>query len=618
MTFEYDLIVHATHEAGVKVGGIGAVLNGLLGAQAYVEHVARSVLVGPMDTGSRTEMESLLAKSNRLEIDYSSFHGVDRLDAALSDRLREIESRYRVHILYGTRAFGQARPDEVRHEIVLVDGARAELGAINDYKAHLYEHFGVESNRYEHEVEFNALINVAEPAFFALEAIVSDGTEHRDGTGHRGSTEHRPGVVDRSGTERQVMIAHEFMGMPLCYSAVLHAPGTYRTIFYGHEVATVRPIVEFHPGHDAMFYNVMTQARSEGRYVDDVFGDRSGFYKHGLIRPVPTHCDNIFAVGDQVVQEMRFLGEDWTRANIDLVYNGVPSVEITLDEKKASKAKLQRYCANLFGYEPDYVFSHVTRFIPSKGLWRDLRVMEQLDGLLAAQNKRAVLFVLSSVIPTGRPAQAIRAMEQAYDWPVVHREGTVHVDGITVPDLVAYEAPFYRAIEQFNRNAHAARIVLVNQFGWKQELCGQRMPANMQFPDIRHGTDLEFGQSVYEPFGIAQLEPLSFGALCVVSNVCGCVGFYNRAGGEDKPNVIIADYVTGYGGHSAASAMAIDRTIRDWIEIDQARVVAQNIIERLPQDDVSAQKLLDDGYALSQKMSWEVVVRDYLFPGLGF
>ena len=40
MAFEYDLVVHATHEAGVKVGGIGAVLNGLLGARAYVEHVA--------------------------------------------------------------------------------------------------------------------------------------------------------------------------------------------------------------------------------------------------------------------------------------------------------------------------------------------------------------------------------------------------------------------------------------------------------------------------------------------------------------------------------------------------------------------------------------------------
>jgi hypothetical protein len=351
--------------------------------------------------------------------------------------------------------------------------------------------------------------------------------------------------------------------------------------------------------------------------VDDVFGDRSGYFKHGLIRPAAVHCDNILAVGDQVVQEMRFLSADWAQANIDLVYNGVPSAEITLDDKKASKAKLRQYCLNLLGYDPDYVFTHVTRFIPSKGLWRDLRVMEQLDPLLAAHNKRAVLFVLSSVIPIGRPAKAVFAMEAAYGWPTIHREGTIHVDGVDVPDLVAYEAPFYRAIEQFNWTAQASKVVLVNQFGWSQDRCGQRMPADMQFMDIRYGSDLEFGQSVYEPFGIAQVEPLSFGALCVVSNVCGCVGFIDRAGGLEKPNVIVADYTaTGDLGQSVDAALGIDLAQRNQIETAQARVVAQKIVARLPQDDLAAQTLLEDGYALGQKMSWQVVVHDYLLPGL--
>ena len=52
-----SLLVHATHEAGVKVGGIGAVLDGLLSAQAYQQHVARTVLVGPLNAGDSTEME---------------------------------------------------------------------------------------------------------------------------------------------------------------------------------------------------------------------------------------------------------------------------------------------------------------------------------------------------------------------------------------------------------------------------------------------------------------------------------------------------------------------------------------------------------------------------------
>ena len=36
------LVVHATHEAGFKLGGIGAVLDGLLGSPAYNEAVGRT------------------------------------------------------------------------------------------------------------------------------------------------------------------------------------------------------------------------------------------------------------------------------------------------------------------------------------------------------------------------------------------------------------------------------------------------------------------------------------------------------------------------------------------------------------------------------------------------
>ena len=43
------------------------------------------------------------------------------------------------------------------------------------------------------------------------------------------------------------------------------------------------------------------------------------------------------------------------------------------------------------------------------------------------------------------------------------------------------------------------------------------MPADMEFMDIRKGSDAEFGQSIYEPFGIAQVEPISFGGICVFS-----------------------------------------------------------------------------------------------------
>jgi hypothetical protein len=210
-------------------------------------------------------------------------------------------------------------------------------------------------------------------------------------------------------------------------------------------------------------------------------------------------------------------------------------------------------------------------------------------------------------------------MERSYGWPTAHREASVLIDGQQVPDLISHEIPFYRAVEQYNRTARASQIVFCNQFGWSQDRCGQRMPADMEFGDIRRGSDLEFGQSIYEPFGIAQLEPLCYGALCVLTNICGCVGFCRRAGVLEQGNVIVADYTqdtTAQASPSIAAALAIDQARRDQIETVQARLVAAQIAASLPQDERAAETLLQTGYALSQKMSWQVVAQDYLLPGL--
>ena len=98
-------------------------------------------------------------------------------------------------------------------------------------------------------------------------------------------------------------------------------------------------------------------------------------------------------------------------------------------------------------------------------------------------------------------------------------------------------------MQEFNARSRNVKVVFVNQFGFEQKVCGLRMPADMEFMDIRKGSDAEFGQSIYEPFGIAQVEPISFGGICVFSNVCGCAGFVDKASdGKPTPNVIVADY----------------------------------------------------------------------------
>jgi hypothetical protein len=587
---EQLLIVHATHEAGMKLGGIGAVLDGLLGSTAYNTHVDRTILVGPFDSQDAVQMERLTSSRNHLEIAYSS----SSLSLGSSSRIREaaphlaaafaqVEEDFGVQLLYGRRAFGSTK-----HEVLLVDASSVNQDRVNRFKGQLYGAVGLQSDRYEHHPEYRYYIDAAEPSWRALQALVGD----------------------RAYGERFV-VAHEFMGLPLVFAGLIHQVGDYHSIFYAHEVATVRSLVERNLGYDTMFYNVLERARRAGLFLEDMFGDQSDFFKHALIA-CSTHCDGLFAVGDMVVKELRSLNKAFASRQIDLVYNGVPSFRISWEEKRTSKLKLQQYAQDLLGFRPDHIFTHVTRLIPSKGLWRDIRVLEHLDRHLALTGQRAVLFTLSTLIPAGRPAQEVYRMEGEYGWPVVHREGE--------PDLVSHEIPFYHAVEAFNQRARSSQIVLVNQFGWSRERCGQRMPADMDFMDIRRGTDLEFGQSAYEPFGIAQLEPLTFGALCILSSSCGSAGFVRQASrGMAQRNVLTADYISTVSvriGDDWREALEIGQSVREEIEAQDAVRVARAVVEALPHNEVEQRHLLETGYQLSQRMSWEVVAEGYFLPGL--
>ncbi|MCB0063865.1 MAG: hypothetical protein KDE19_17200, partial [Caldilineaceae bacterium] len=495
------LVVHATHEAGVKVGGIGAVLDGLLGAESYNQQIQRTVLVGPMNMQDSTEMERLTSPRNGLAIHYSSMHAIfDNVPTSMRAALQQVEQTFGVALLYGERRFGR-----FTHEVLLVDASQPNQQQIDSFKFDIWQNYGYDCARYQGNPELLHYLAIAPPLFAAVKAIEADHNLQPN---------------------EKFVIAHEWLGLPVVFAAQMTEPNQWRTIFYAHEMATARNIIEADGGHDTRFYNVLYKAKEWNLSLEDLFGNQSHFFKHPLLHQA-IRCDNIFAVGDLVVEEMRFLGGAMRQANIDLVYNGIPAAKVTLAEKLTSKQRMQRYCENLLGYWPDYVFTHVTRMVPSKALWRDMRVLEHLDHRLQSAGKQAVLFVLSTSIPAGRRPEWVAAWEEQYGWPVGHRGDN--------GDLLDNEVPyFFQNVEPFNRRAQNCKVVFVNQFGWSQDRCGTRMPAEMEFLDIRKGSDLEFGQSIYEPFGIAQVEPLSFGALCCVSNICGCVGFAERSEKKKK------------------------------------------------------------------------------------
>jgi hypothetical protein len=570
-------LIHVTHEAVQKVGGIGAVLQGFFTSKEYNARIARSILVGPGDVGT----QDLLAKVGKVL--YSSQTGTD--EGGWGAKLRPIQERFGVGIIYGTRTFKDRTTGvESNPEVLLIDVSHPNLDRLGDLKRMLYERFGIRSDLY-HTWEYEQYVRLAAPGMAAIEAL--------------GATAKGPAVI----------LAHEFMGMPMALAAIASDNRAYRTAFYAHEVATMRRIVEGHQGHDTMFYNVLARAMEKGKFVEDVFGLQAPFFKHALVS-ASRFCDMVLAVGDHVLSEMKFLASDFANKNLRLAYNGVPAYQVSYEDVLQSKARLQDYTQAILEIKPDFIFSHVTRMALSKGMWRDLKVLWHLEKKFRETGKTGVYFLLSSELGAPRKGHEVLDMEGRYSWPVGHREG--------YPDLSGGEADFYVHMQKFNACSRQIKVVLVNQFGWSRPMIGQKMSADMDFLDIRKGTDIEFGQSIYEPFGIAQLEPLSFGAICNITNICGCAGFVNKVtGGKSVPNVLVADYTQmGKGGDQLDHVLSIGARERDAIEETEADRVAGEILKRLPMDRKSHEKLIADGYGLAQQMSWDVVSKDYLLPAL--
>ncbi len=571
--------IHVTHEAVSKVGGIGTVLEGLINSRPYRDGIGRSVLVCPLFS---PEDKERLGPGATLE--YSALDNV--YGGPYAAALRQVERDWNVRLAYGRRPVEDVpSARQTVCEVLLVDLRGIQRSRLNGLKGMLYEHYGLRSDLYEHLWEYEQYVQLAGPAAAALEAL-------------RLGTAEAPAIV----------FAHEFMGVATALTLQCLFAERYRTLFYAHEVASVRRIVERHPGHDVMFYNVLRAAADNRLTMEQVFGPQSDFHKHALIEAA-RHCDGVLAVGHHVGDELRFVHPGYEHADIALCFNGVPASHVTLEQRHAAGARLRQYVQNLLGWRPDHVFTHVTRLAPSKAMWRDIDVLSALDPHLAAAGRTAVLLVLATELPQ-RPFADIVKMEQSWDWPVAHREGG--------PDLTAREASYYQWVQAFNTRARAIRIIYINQFGFDRDRCGWRVPPELEFLDLRQASELEFGLSLYEPFGISPLEPLTYGGLCLVSTTCGCTGFLRQVSGQRRPpNVLLANYIDLLRRpRTVKDALALGAAERREIETRLGEQLADQLMKRLPAGPDEEQKLLESGYELAHKMSWDAVAERFVFPAI--
>ncbi len=569
--------VHVTHEAARKIGGIGAVLAGFFTSKKYLEKIDRSLVVGPLFDTSKGIDERL----EDGKVLYSSIDGC--YESEYNSLFQKIENIFDTRIVYGVREFcDHGTGVKSNAEVILFDVRSMNENLVNLLKGEMFRNFGICSDRYEDIWEFEQYVRLAPAAVATLKEM---------------------GAMNGN----SYVIAHEFMGMPTALAVKVDPSIEVKTIFYAHEVAPIRLLVEKHPGHDTMFYNTLEESRESGLYIDDVFGSQDDYFKHPLVKAA-RFCDSICAVGDHVAHEMEFLAPDIDKSDINVVYNGIPAFKIDIDEKLKSRERLVNYSQNLFGYRPDHIFTHVTRLVSSKGLWRDLKVLERLDKKFGSEGKSGVMFLLSTQCAQRNP-EDIERMERDYGWPLAHREG--------YPDMNGGEADFYPLIQKFNAKSRNIKAVFINQFGFEQKYCGHKMPEGMEFMDIRKGCDVEFGMSIYEPFGIAHLEALSFGAVCVISNVCGCEGFIRDVtDGRGSENVIVGDFLDYNHELENIKPKDVDEVIRREVEERESARIADELYKKLPKGFSEMQEMLEKGFEVAMKMSWDIVFGNYVSKSL--
>jgi hypothetical protein len=207
------------------------------------------------------------------------------------------------------------------------------------------------------------------------------------------------------------------------------------------------------------------------------------------------------------------------------------------------------------------------------------------------------------------PTQAAEWRTQ-YGWPFEHRPRALG------GDLIDRDQRHYDAIAEFNREFFfapkkpRALILFINQLGWDADHLGLPKGCDLgTFEDARIGSDVELGLSVYEPYGLAPLEPFFSGKVCVVSDAFGCAELLQKRGGGKVKNLVVAKYIEEIG--SGAGLVSAPR--RRQIEKIVAHKCAREVEAALGQD---RKDRITWALGLDDELSWDAVFREFFLSYL--
>jgi len=300
-----------------------------------------------------------------------------------------------------------------------------------------------------------------------------------------------------------------------------------------------------------------------------------------------------------------FLVGETPADKVDVVYNAASAGKISFEQKLQSRERIKKYTETLFNFRPDVIFTHVTRLIVSKGLWRDISMLYYLDEILHAHKLKGIYVLLSTLMTIRRAPEEILSMEAGYGWPVLHREGW--------PDLIGAEKEIYNYLQLFNARSKAIKGLFINQFGFGRTSCGKRVPQQTSLEDLRMASDAEFGFSVYEPFGIAQIETVPFGGTSILSSSCGAARFLeeNFKDAAVKPFYILDFIAT---GKRLSCNCLRNLTIQQRNDMENKLLSkhAERIFNFLPLTDNRRKRCFLNAQKYASRINWEASAQSYV------
>jgi len=221
-----------------------------------------------------------------------------------------------------------------------------------------------------------------------------------------------------------------------------------------------------------------------------------------------------------------------------------------------------------------YLFTKISRPIPCKAFDRDINVCSYLDKLIGKDNKKAIFLLVSN-------------------WDTNQKKN-----------------PIYEWIEMSKKSKlENISFFFINQFDWPKN------PENVGYELSRKtllwATDVSFSQSRYESFGLAQIELLQYGAICLVSSASGAYSILHDKVPQDdiESPVIIADYIRAETVNGLSASDVFDKNW-DKEENEVADKISQTIYERLIKTDKKT--LYNKGCELVNLFCWEKIAEKFI------